>query len=54
MRAWLAMDVPDTDLVVDFYVVTPGGKVRTLDQAMMQARHRNALDREEAAPSRIP
>jgi len=45
--AWLAMDVPDTDLDVDVYEILPGGGSVFLTGATMRARYRESLRQEK-------
>jgi putative CocE/NonD family hydrolase len=54
LRAWLAMDVPDTDLAISIYEIrTDGGSV-LLTQAQMRARYRHSLRKAELVPLNKP
>jgi putative CocE/NonD family hydrolase len=48
LTVWLAMDVPDTDLQVTLYEISPEGASVQLTSAAMRARYRNSL--REASP----
>jgi len=43
LTAWLAMDVPDTDLEADVYEILPDGTSIALTSAVLRARYRDSL-----------
>ena len=43
LRAWLKMDVPDTDLEADLFEILPDGGSVSLTSATMRARYRESL-----------
>jgi len=47
LRLWLSIDVPDTDLGYQLFLVTPDGKARFLDYGITRARYRHSLERAE-------
>jgi putative CocE/NonD family hydrolase len=54
LRVWLAMDVPDTDLLASIYEVRPDGGSVLLTQAQMRARYRHSLRKPELVPLNKP
>ena len=47
LQAWIALDVPDTDFVVELSeILLDGGRI-ALTQDMLRARDRNSLERQE-------
>ena len=46
-EAYLEMDVRDTDIEAILYEITPDGKCIYLTSAIMRARHRNTIEKEE-------
>jgi predicted acyl esterase len=54
LRVWLAMDVPDTDLLASIYEVRADGSSVLLTQAQMRARYRHSLRKAELVPLNKP
>jgi putative CocE/NonD family hydrolase len=54
LRVWLAMDVPDTDLLASIYEVRADGGSVLLTQAQMRARYRHSLRKAELVPLNKP
>jgi putative CocE/NonD family hydrolase len=54
LGVWLAMDVPDTDLVASIYEIRPDGGSVLLTQAQMRARYRHSLQKAELVPLNKP
>ena len=54
LRVWLAMDVPDTDLLASIYEVRPDGGSVLLTQAQMRTRYRHSLRKPEMVPPNKP
>jgi uncharacterized protein len=50
LAAWLAMDVPDTDLEADLYEILPDGTSIALTSAAMRARYRDSLRQAKPVP----
>jgi len=47
LHLWLRVDVPDTDLAYELFLVTPEGKTHWLTSARLRARYRHGLERGE-------
>ena len=54
LTLWLAMDVPDTDLVAALYEILADGSSIQLSNATMRARYRESLRRETLVPTGKP
>jgi uncharacterized protein len=54
LGVWLAMDVPDTDLLAGIYEIRPDGSSVLLTQAQMRARYRHSLRKAEPVPLNQP
>lgn len=50
LKAWIELDVPDTDFEATLYEITSDGRSIFLSNDAMRARYRNSLRKEELAP----
>ncbi len=54
LTLWLAMDVPDTDLLVQVYEVMPNGRSLGLTDDMLRASYRDSLTERKPVPAGEP
>jgi len=54
LTLWLTMDVPDTDLEVSLYELSPAGSSLALSSSTMRARYRDSLRDAKPVPAGVP
>ena len=54
LDAWIGIDTPDTDFIVQIYAIAPDGSSMFLTEQHMRARHRESLRSEKLVNTKAP